>query len=202
MGHQPGSREKILQSAKELFYQHGYQITSVDDILRKAAVAKSNFYYHFKTKEDLGREVLELWIAEQEAEALQLLQNADLPPPERLNRFFVQVRRAQAEGAGMAGCPFGNFAASLPNTEEDARHERFRLQLRQLFRRMEVAMHGCLSDGIARGDFRSDLTPVEMAAFLLATVQGLLLLTKTYKDTAPLEQGFFVLERLIRAKEN
>jgi TetR/AcrR family transcriptional repressor of nem operon len=197
MGHSSGSRDKILQCAKELFYRHGYQVTSVDDILKQCGVAKSNLYYHFKTKEELGLAVLELRISEQEAEALHLLRNPALTPTQRLNRFCEQLCHAQTEVARMSGCPFGNFAAALPNTEEDERSERFRLRLSELFRQMEAAMHDCLAEGVVCGEFRADIPASEMAAFLLAVVEGLLILTKTHKDTAPLVQGFALVQRLI-----
>ncbi|HZO91736.1 MAG TPA: TetR/AcrR family transcriptional regulator [Chthonomonadaceae bacterium] len=194
------SREKILQCAKDLFYHVGYQSTSVDDILRACGVAKSNFYYHFKTKEDLAVAVLELRIAEYEALILGSLQNPVLTPAERLREFFDRVHQAQAKIAARSGCPFGNFAAALPNPEKDARYERFRLRLGEFFRRMEAAMQDCLAEGVERGEFRSDLSSQEMAAFLVAVVQGLLILTKTYKDTAPLITGFAVVQQLLRAK--
>jgi TetR/AcrR family transcriptional repressor of nem operon len=199
MSSPPGSREKILQCAKELFYQVGYQSTSVDDILRQCGVAKSNFYYHFKTKEQLAFEVLELRIAELEAVLLRSLRNREMPPAERLRAFFADIQQAQEEIAKRGGCPFGNFAAALPNTEGDARHERFRLRLSQLFRRLEDAMTDCLAEGVAQGQFRSDIAPSQMAAFLVAALQGLLILTKTHRDTAPLVNGLSVAERLLRA---
>lgn len=199
MSSPPGSREKILQCAKELFYRFGYQSTSIDDILRRCGVAKSNFYYHFKTKEQLGFEVLELRVAEQEAVLLRSLRNREMLPAERLKAFFAHIQQAQDEIAKRGGCPFGNFAAALPNTEEDERSERFRLRLSQLFHRLEDAMTDCLAEGAEQGQFRSDIAPPQMAAFLVAALQGLLILTKTHRDTAPLVNGLFVVERLLRA---
>ena len=54
-----GNREKLLEAATAILGRNGYQATSVDEILEAARVAPSNFYYHFKSKEDLGLEVLE-----------------------------------------------------------------------------------------------------------------------------------------------
>ncbi len=38
---------------------HGYNHTSLDDVLRESGVGKGNFYYHFKSKEDLGYAILD-----------------------------------------------------------------------------------------------------------------------------------------------
>ena len=43
----------------DLFHDHGYQGTGLEDILSSSGVCKSNFYYHFKSKEELGLKVIE-----------------------------------------------------------------------------------------------------------------------------------------------
>src|SRR5882757_5912168 len=97
MGSAPGSREKILICARDLFYFVGYQTTSVDDILRECGVAKSNFYYHFRTKHDLALAVMELHIAEFESSALQSLSRSDIEPALRLHRFCDTLIQAQSD---------------------------------------------------------------------------------------------------------
>src|SRR4051794_2805252 len=105
----PGSREKILLSARELFYYVGYQSTSVDDILRVCGVAKSDFYYHFHTKDDLALAVLEAHASEFRSKALALLTDARREPADRLERFCEELLTAQLEVQNLGGCPFGNF---------------------------------------------------------------------------------------------
>src|SRR5689334_4710153 len=108
----PGSRDKILVSARELFYFVGFQSTSVDDILRVCGVAKSNFYYHFRTKDDLALAVLEVQIAEFENGAIAILSDTRIGPADRFARFCETLERTQSEILQMGGCPFGNFAAA------------------------------------------------------------------------------------------
>lgn len=208
----PRSKEKILRCARELFYHVGFQATSVDDIIDRTGVAKSNFYYHFKSKEQLAFAVLEMQVDEYEEWIGLSLRNSALSPSERLRQFFAQLCQAQQEMQKMAGCPFGNFAATLPSEEELSgeenekqreRHEqseRFRQHISHLFRHLETALRECLMDGAASGEFRTDLAPAEMAAFLLASVEGLLILTKTHKDMTHLTCGLSVAQRLIRAR--
>lgn len=195
MASQSSSREKILHTASELFYHIGYQATSVDDILMECGVAKSNFYYHFKTKEQLAFEVLEARIAEFEALAAQSLGNRELAPKTRLERFLAEICGTQTGVYKLSGCPFGNFAAALPR---DERYERFRLRLSRLFESMEEIVRGCLAEGIGRGEFRADIAVGEMATFLVGSVEGLLILAKTYQEAAPLKTGFAVLQKMLR----
>lgn len=46
-------RQEIIEVATRLFTQHGYEQTSVSDIVRATGVAQGTFYYHFKSKEDI-----------------------------------------------------------------------------------------------------------------------------------------------------
>jgi len=46
-----GTRERIVESAVELFAQHGYNATSVQDIVTHAGVTKGAFYHHFDSKD-------------------------------------------------------------------------------------------------------------------------------------------------------
>src|SRR5258707_11070123 len=105
------SREKILDVSLELFYRNGYQATSVDDIIAEAKVSKSNFYYHFKSKEDLGIEVLQMRAHDFEAHLDRLLACEAGSPRERMLRMVDDMTEAQNTHLGKCGCPFGNLIA-------------------------------------------------------------------------------------------
>jgi TetR/AcrR family transcriptional repressor of nem operon len=53
------TRITILQKAFELIYSKGYQTTSIDDIIATTQVTKGAFYYHFKTKDEMGVAIIE-----------------------------------------------------------------------------------------------------------------------------------------------
>lgn len=56
----PGARDRILEAAYELFARHGIQAVGVDEIIRRADVAKATFYHHFASKDDLVLAFLKL----------------------------------------------------------------------------------------------------------------------------------------------
>jgi len=194
----PGSREKILFCARDLFYFVGYQTTSVDDILRVSGVAKSNFYYHFRTKDELALAVLDLHIAEFESSAIKALSDSSSDAAGRLERFCQTLVQAQAEIQRMGGCPFGTFAASLSIHEGDNRTDRFRQVLCDVFRQLEAKIAACLRDGVQSGIFRDDIPVDELAATVLAAIEGLMLMTRTQRSAAPLMRGLPVLQLLLR----
>ena len=53
------TRDQILNAAARLIHVQGYQSTSLDDVLRESGVGKGNFYYYFKSKEDLGYAIID-----------------------------------------------------------------------------------------------------------------------------------------------
>lgn len=194
---QSSSRDKILLSAASLFYRCGYQSTSVDDILAISGVAKSNFYYHFKSKEDLACAVLDQRFEEYEYLMRCSLNDRNLTPKQRVQKFFDNLYDSQAELEVVAGCLFGNFAAALA-TNDDEQNERFRIRLCQLFRRIEGHLHACIIEGANIGEFRADIAPLELAHHLMATLQGLLMLAKTYQDPNVIKSGFTVALQLLQ----
>jgi AcrR family transcriptional regulator len=59
-----GTRARILQVALELFVAQGYEKTSLREIAERLGVTKAALYYHFKTKEDIARSIVDDYIAD------------------------------------------------------------------------------------------------------------------------------------------
>ena len=51
-------RDRIIQTANDLFYRQGYHQTGINQIIEESGVAKATFYSNFKSKEELGVEYL------------------------------------------------------------------------------------------------------------------------------------------------
>ena len=50
----PGVKERIIETASELFYYEGYNQTGINQIIAEAGVAKASMYQHFRSKEDIA----------------------------------------------------------------------------------------------------------------------------------------------------
>ena len=46
-------RQNIVETATKLFYQNGYNLTGINEIIKEAGIAKATLYHHFKSKEDI-----------------------------------------------------------------------------------------------------------------------------------------------------
>lgn len=55
----PGARERILDTAYQLFSRHGIRDVGIDDIVRESGVARATLYRNFASKDDLALAFLE-----------------------------------------------------------------------------------------------------------------------------------------------
>lgn len=52
-------RDTIIETASELFYQKGYNLTGINEIIKEAGIAKATLYNHFQSKDDICLAYLE-----------------------------------------------------------------------------------------------------------------------------------------------
>ena len=189
------SKARILASAKELIHENGFQQTSVDEILKKSGVTKSNFYYHFKSKEELGLIILERFIILYETDVLiKTLANKSLGPYERLVEFYSSVKTFHRDLQNPKGCPFGNMAIEMSGANEN-----FREKLSAFFNSWEKIIEECINEGMSTGDFRSDLPPGVIAQLILSHLEGAIMMVKTHRSLEPLSSGSETMLRLLKA---
>lgn len=189
------SKERILTSAQELFHKNGFQQTSVDDILRESGVSKSNFYYHFKSKEELGLICLDMRIRQYEADVLEkTLKDPTLTPTERLSRFYKAVQSFHRKTKSPKGCPFGNLAIEMSGV-----NEKFRERLSDFFGIWQKAIEHCIAEGMNNGEFRSDIPPKTIAQLILSHLEGAVMMVKTHRSLKPLSSGSDTIMKLLEA---
>ena len=161
-----GARERLVMAAAQVFAESGYRSASLDGILKRSGVAKSNFYYHFEGgKLALACAAVDTWLEILAASPLvKVLGDTRIPGLERLERFAHNFEAACA--AGPYGCPFGMLAA------EDDLEPELRERLCSAFHCMEGALAGAIRAGIEDGSIRREVSIDRTATSLLAAVQG------------------------------
>lgn len=100
-------REKLVETALELFAKHGFHATGIDTILAKAGVAKKTLYTHFRTKEELILAVLRQHDAEFRNSFMKSVETLANTPEERLLAVF-DVAEAWFSQNNFYGCMFIN----------------------------------------------------------------------------------------------
>src|SRR5215475_8320915 len=83
------TRDHIVQAADQLFYRQGYEHTSFSDIADVVQISRGNFYYHFKSKD----EILDAVIDARLANTRRVLERWEIEGKEPANRIksFIHI---------------------------------------------------------------------------------------------------------------
>jgi TetR/AcrR family transcriptional repressor of nem operon len=191
------TREVIISAATRLIHVHGYNATSLDDVLRESGVGKGNFYYHFKSKEDLGYAILDKIIDGFLERTLEpCFADADAAPLGQIRCFLDRVLQAQRERNCVGGCVMGNLASELSDV-----HEGFRTRLATLFTAWQARLASALEAARRRGELAGATEPETLARFVVASLEGAILLAKVSKDIRVMEQCVAELKRYLALDE-
>ena len=103
------ARDRLLDAASELFYEHGVHTVGIDTIIERAGVAKASLYSAFGSKEELVRAYLEARHASRRATVLAEMELHDDPRSKLLALFDVLVTTVKRPE--FRGCAFANASA-------------------------------------------------------------------------------------------
>jgi TetR/AcrR family transcriptional regulator, transcriptional repressor for nem operon len=167
------ARERIVRAGAKLFLERSYHGVGIDEICAAADVRKGSFYYHFASKADLGKAVID----HHAAAFLGTLGEVSGTPVERLHAVADAIGATQTALEGhfgrVVGCPFGNLAAELATTDEE-----LRVHVAAVFDAMERGIAGAARDAADAGLLRPGVDPAWLARTLVAQYQGAVLLAK------------------------
>jgi len=187
------TRDAIVAAASRLMHVHGYQQTSLDDVLRESGVGKGNFYYHFKSKEELGHAILgEVIRAFLERTLEPCFTGNQDRPLEQVRCLLDRVVEIQRRSNCVGGCALGNLAAELSDV-----HEGFRTRLAEVFSAWQDRLTLALREAQMLGHVGRDCEPTRAARFLVASLEGAILMTKLTKDITVLEQCVGEMKRYL-----
>ena len=105
------AREKILVAATNLFYEKGYQGTTIDDVVNRSGVSRPTLYTQFSTKEDLGIAYLQLR-RQQDLNAIRESIRQQKTPVDRYLAVISLVGKTLLN-TNFGGCRFFNVIAEL-----------------------------------------------------------------------------------------
>jgi TetR/AcrR family transcriptional repressor of nem operon len=103
--------ERLMDAARELIHQQGFNQTTLADIAQKSGVPLGNVYYYFKTKDEIATAVIE----EYKQGVLTALRDEDekeSDPKKRLTWFIKRMGGYKDEIASH-GCPVGSLCQEL-----------------------------------------------------------------------------------------
>lgn len=184
-------RDRILEVATDLFYNHGYRATGINEVIEKSEVAKATFYNHFPSKDDLCAASLNV-LLENELHFVDRLIAAAKTPEDRF-MAVIESLTPWAKDTHFRGCAFINIAAEIPDAKSPLRKAGTRLYDETRKRVEQVTKQ--LMDSDVKKYGHLDITAVTreyMLAFSGATA-----LTGIYHAIWPIEDAIKSVKSLI-----
>ena len=163
-------------------------------ILKAADAGSGSLYYFFPTKEDLLLAVLEWYKANLWTMVINPVFERVSDPMERIFGILDSYRQGLLATKFMIGCPVGNLALELSNSHPVARK-----LIAENFSGWRNAIKHCLDE--AAGRLPSGANTEQLALLVLTTMEGAVMLARTYRDIEPYDNAVTLLrdyfERLI-----
>ncbi|MER6947554.1 TetR/AcrR family transcriptional regulator [Nonomuraea sp. NPDC000554] len=155
------TRERLIESARELLWERGYVGTSPKAIQERSGAGQGSMYHHFRGKPDLA-----LAAISRSAEELRGRAEAAFTLPGTVvERVAAYLRR---ERDTLKGCPVGRLTQD-PDVMADPE---LRRPVEETFAWLTDRLAGLLAEGRANGELDAGLDPAATAAALVAVLQG------------------------------
>jgi TetR/AcrR family transcriptional regulator, transcriptional repressor for nem operon len=174
-------RNAILDAAARVINERGYSHTSVEDLIAATGLSgKSHFYHYFPSKEALGMAVIDRQFERFTERGLAILSEPMIEPIDRLSLFIDTLVALQRDRDGGTGSPFGNLAGELADA-----HEGFRRRLDDVFDRWAERLDALLRE--VGPQLREGVDTVRLARFIIASLEGGMLMTRVARDVSVME---------------
>ncbi|MEU6513810.1 TetR/AcrR family transcriptional regulator [Streptomyces sp. NPDC046978] len=179
--------ERLIESTRELLWERGYVGTSPRAILERAGTGQGSMYHHFRGKPDLALAAIRRTAEEMWATARSLLDGPGTPY-ERIEAYLRRERDV------LRGCPVGRLTMDPDVIASDA----LRAPVDETLDRLRERLAEIVEEGKAQGEFALSLDAAEIAATILATVQGGYVLARASGSPTAFDAGVRGLLYLLR----
>ncbi len=157
-------KEEIKNAAWELFYEKGYEETTVNDIIEKANTSKGGFYYYFKAKDELLHSLYSFFDREYE----KFYENMD----KTLNSLIQLKQLSQYVSYFIEGNVSSGLLAALYQSQLAKKRQDCFLNPDRYYNRL---VRKIITEGQAKKEIRDDLSVEELAHHVLLLERGIIM---------------------------
>jgi AcrR family transcriptional regulator len=165
------NRQRIVEAARDLFYRYGYAMTSFSEIARLANIPRGNFYYYFKSKDEILGDVVR---ARQEALSNQFKQwDLTISCPRQRLLNFISMPLQDKENLIRYGCPLGSLISEMCKSDTKYSAE-------------AVSLFDCVIQwlGLQLVELGYAEESRKMAMHMFGRLQGATILCNAYRDSS------------------
>ncbi|MCA3754346.1 MAG: TetR family transcriptional regulator C-terminal domain-containing protein [Phenylobacterium sp.] len=185
----PSNREQLIETGVETLMCRGFSNASVRDIASAAGVPLGSFTNHFRSKEDYAVEVLDRYFASIQHVMAETLESPNMAPLQRLDAYLDVITDLMSVSGWRYGCLIGNLGLEVSGYSE-----LIRTRLQGIFADWLRPFLAVVVDAQRSGELRDDLSPEEVAEFLLAGWHGAILRMKVERSDEPLKRFRRIIE--------
>ncbi|GAB4342331.1 MAG: TetR/AcrR family transcriptional regulator [Calditrichia bacterium] len=176
------TKQHILEVAADIVHLKGFNATGIQEVLAAAGVPKGSFYFHFKSKEDFGLQLLDFYDGHFDGLLQKALAGPEGTVLEKLRLFFRGFRDYFAGCGYTRGCPIGNLAQEMGD-----QNEAFRQKIAEVWQKMTGAVAAALEQARQVGELPVDFPVQKTAEFIVNSWEGALIRQKITRNSEPLD---------------
>ncbi|EDM43788.1 Possible Transcriptional Regulator, TetR family protein [unidentified eubacterium SCB49] len=177
------TKQLIVNKAFNLFYENGFKTTSVDKIMKETALSKGAFYHHYKSKKDLGLEVISLKVQKRVVDGMILPLRQPGDAYQLIEDVFTKRLKAFSFYDKQQGCPMNNLINEIGNSEIA-----YQKALRNIVEQWKVELVQLLERGKIEGSIKKDISSKATAIYLISAFEGIRGIRKLYDDDSVLDE--------------
>ncbi len=172
------TREMILERTAQLFSRQGYFGSSLSDIMHETGLEKGGIYNHFESKEQLALEAFDYAVSLVKQHTRATLAGKT-HAVDRLLAVIVVFKDMVEDPPLAGGCPILNTAI-----EADDAQPALRERAPRAMDSWRETIHRIVAKGIARQELRPDVDSDVLASLLISSLEGAIMMSKLYGDSA------------------
>lgn len=172
--------EAVMKAAIHCFWSHGFEATSIQDLVAETGITAASLYNAFGDKRSMFRTALDRYVESGVGE--RIARSQSLPPRQAIEAFFDDILARSLNDRERKGCMLVNSALEL------APHDlEFRKMIAGVLNRIESFFERCLEAGQAEGSIAKTLPAKILAGHLLGVLMGVRVLARVRPERAALE---------------
>ncbi|MCX4759807.1 TetR/AcrR family transcriptional regulator [Streptomyces sp. NBC_01275] len=170
--------DRLIESTRELLWERGYVGTSPKAILERAGAGQGSMYHHFTGKPELALAAIRRTAEEMRAAAGAVLDGPGTPY-DRIRAYLTREREV------LRGCPIGRLTMDPEVIASDALRE----PVDETIDWIRERLARLVEEGREQGQFAPELDGEDIAATVVATVQGGYVLARASGSPAAFDAG-------------
>lgn len=191
MSKTPGTRDRLIESARHLFWERGFAGTSMADLLSHAGVNSGSFYHFFESKEALLRAVLETYLLALRPMVIDPAFARTEDPVARIFAILEGYRERILLTHCTYGCPLGRLALEI-DPENRPAHQ----LIAENFQGWITAVRECIDQIQDRLPRHTDSE--SLATYVLAVMEGGVMLSRSSASVEPFDRTIAQLREHFR----